>query len=453
MVQTDVINALASKVYNLFNGGPPSDPATDVFISFVNGGYPYSPDDLSFLEPGVLTPGAQPKIHDKAKFFATQMNRIPSNIGNWKPTAGSLTQPYDNAFLRNAIVPNNDPTPEQKKRYDDAVATMHNLRSDYTTYRGIYRNAKDDLTTLQSIPVDQRPADYPAQLRHKQDALNDSFQDWQDLGYKDEYENAESVKKSIATLGYTKLKTDIENQYDAIRDQFKDSNGVNYLPIFCIPPDFYKSDVIWNTFTFAETEINTYSHNSRENWGASLDLNGLFWGSKAEIETHESTDKKQYDVSTTNLQISFDYTRVSLDRSEWFDTYLLTSRSWWWNGATRQNPTSGGPTFSDGANPLNTRQGTWQMIPTDVIFTKNLNVKLDMSNQHTKDVITEVSGNAHAGFWFWTVKTNYQYTDTRHDYNLQSTNEGIIAPQMQIIGFICQLFPKVPNPDPNLLPP
>jgi hypothetical protein len=436
-------DALTNKFLTLFKNS--GTAAVNSYLSIIDGGYPYGPSDLKWL---ANFPPQEPNDINAAAAFASQVDRIPAGVGRWVPGAAQISSPYRSLFLQNAETPSVKLTPEQQADLDEAEKTLKSDYHDYTQYRNTYQQAAEAVQELM-LKV-HRPSDYMQQLSKLRTSMNNAKTDWENLGNKDEVETALATKNHLQGLGYDQIITNLRDQYDNYKDLYPTPDGTTFTPVLAIPGDFYTDAITWNTFTFSSEEISKYQHDSTVQWGGGLGgAWDLFWGSgDASGEKHDT----YLEVETQKLGVSFDYIRVTLDRTAWFDPFFLESQSWYWPGATKNNPQGGGSLFSNGL-PLGAGlDGQWQMTPQDVIFTKNLNVTLDMSDETTKTTLSRLTTSASAGFWFFRIKASYSSQTSTYEYDYQETHSGISAPQMQMFAFLCTLMPKEPNPLPSILP-
>lgn len=432
----NVMDALNEKFYQLIASGN----SETSYLSIINGGYILSEKELAFLED-------YNKNIDEAYYFSSLVNRIPKTIDNWSPTGSSMAFVYRNEFLERSKVPIDTLTPKEEKALKEAEDFLLNNHKEYRYYEKFAQKAQSDLNDLKHL--DPKPTDYIARLLKLTQSYESAVEDWELYGKKNAYEKQRAIKNGFESKGYPDMKDALKKKYDLLYQTNQTTQGANFVPTMCIPGSFYKSDFQWNSYSFNSSETETYQSTSDRNWSAGARGSyNLFWGS-ADASGSEHREYKQ--VDTSGLEVKFDYIRIALDRS-WFEPYLLTSRSWWWSGATRENPTGGGPVYSNGNRPPNT-DGSWQMIPQDIIFVKNLEVKLDIKKEINERVLKELKASASVGFAFWKLAgANYsERSDEKYDFNY--TEEGVIkAPQMQMCAFLCDLLPQEPNPDTTLMP-
>lgn len=437
----DVTNALISKLYEVLfssEGNPRNS-----FFSLVEGGFVFAPEDFSFLlEPRGLTTAPH---NDRARNFASLVNGIPEAVGRWNSTSTTINYMYKEEWLRNIDVPNIPLNDNQKRILEEALEFTIAHRTNYNNLKSDFIKIENKISVLER-KYNRTPADDEllGDLKAERDIIYD---DWVVLGRKNKYEESRAEIERIDGLGYDKIVSNLVNKYESTLNTYRDSADRGYTPVILYPPSFSKPDFEWNKYNFHINETEKYVHNSTVTWGGSVGgIYKLFWGKGgASGET-----RKDYTIDKTEgFQVTFDFLRVILDRSLWFETGLLKGRRWWWHGATVENPTFG-VKFCNGEFPGTT--GEWQMIPEEAIFAKNLVVSFNKTNTVNKTTIEKIKASASGGFLpFFRIKGKYNSEDTREVRLDDSIAEGIFCPDMQIIGFRCSILPKCPNPDPSYM--
>ncbi|MGC7931410.1 hypothetical protein ACP3VS_22725 [Lysinibacillus sp. VIII_CA] len=433
----NVMDALNEKFYQVMSG---KNLPSNTYLSIIDGGYLLSEKELAFLED-------YQHNMDEAYRFSALVNRLPATVSNWIPTGSSLAHVYRREFLELATFPSITLDPEQEKVLAEAKKFISVHRNDYRKYELAVEKAQSDINELNNL--EPRPADYTSRLYDLTNALNNANDDWKDLGYKNEFEKYRRLRDTFESAGLSGWKDHLKELYDNLYNTNKNSQGSPFVPTMCIPHSFYKPDFQWNHFTFTSSETEKYESSSSKSWSAGARGSyKLFWGS-ANASGVENRTYLEFD--TNGMEVNFDYIRIHLDRP-WFEPYLLEGRAWWWPTATKENPTAGGSTYSNGAPPPDT-QGTWQMTPQDIIFVKNLVIKLDYSKEINRTSMKELKAGASAGFAFWKLGGANYNENSNETYNFKENEDGvIIANQMQISSFLCTLMPKEPNPDTSLMP-
>lgn len=433
----NVMNALNEKFYQVMSG---KSLPSNSYLSIIDGGYLLSEKELAFLED-------YQHNMDEAYRFSALVNRLPIAVSNWVPSGISMAHVYRHDFLENAQFPEITLTPVEQEALEKAKEFINEHRKDYRYYENAAENIQSKINDFNLL--DPRPADYTARLHDLITAYNNAVDDWKDVGYKDDFEKQRRIRDNFQSAGLAGMRDHLRVLYDDLYNTNKNSQGSPFVPTMCIPHSFYKPDFQWNEFHFSSSETEKYESSSSKSWSAGARGSyKLFWGS-ANASGVENRTYLEFD--TNGMEVKFDYIRVHLDRP-WFEPYLLEGRSWWWRTATRENPTAGGQIYSNGALPPDT-QGVWQMVPQDIIFVKNLEIKLDHSKEINRTSMKELKAGASAGFAFWKLAGANYSESSSESYNFKENEDSIIkAPQMQMCSFLCTLMPKEPNPDPNLMP-
>jgi hypothetical protein len=443
-------NALFAKLHDIISSTSDSPP--DVYISFCSPGLPQSEYSLKFLEDPTSR-DAQSRLYA----FSRTVNTLPTGYGRWSNSGAQMDFLYREIWLKNMLLPKKELTPDQEKRLsaaNDYLNKTENVNK-YYVFKQPYDEANIKIIALQR--QNPKPDNYDELLERYTIERDKAESLWnipvkkgpkEGGGGRFEFENAQNDRAEIQSLGWTSAKEQLKKQYEDVKKLFKNPDtATNFVPTFCQPKDFYKEGFGWNKFEFTQKDLEEYSSYDNTRWGGTVSdlFGGLFWSADT-----ERVEERHFEaVNLSNLSISFEYARITLDRSSWFDSYLLRSNNWWWNGATKSNPAFGGPPLSDGLLPPH---GDWVMIPTEAIFARNLTVKLEISDEEKTSLAEKTTAKAHGGFWVIKVKGNYESEHGSKEFKLHKSNEGLVCEQMQILGFICTLMPKSPNPDPRYLP-
>jgi hypothetical protein len=436
--------ALSNKLYQVITGGLGVPPRS--FISFVGGGIALDSDHMSWSlkEP----PYAGDVDADNAAAFANLVDTIPDS-GPWTAGTANMGKAYRDVWLNNAQVPDLPLTPAQKKEIEDNQGIVDQFNDDYSLYREDWQN-KNMIYQLATLA--QHDASYFQNLLLARKDVTTALTAWQTKGHKASFEHANAIVQHYSEMGFLTAIQRLKDDYDGVLNTNTTSTAaLNFTPVQLFPKNFLAAGgPVWNHFHIDESEFSKFQNSISRSYSSGFDVDFLFWNLAAGASSSwESRNFLQ--ISTSQLKVDFDFIRVRIDRSSWFDSFLLTSNSWWWNGATKSNPDFGGPLLSNGAAPRST-EGQWQMIPTEMIVTRGLSVDVGTFDLQHSAFASGSQSSSSSGFWFWsTSDTNSSSTSSSFDHHFAS-NSVLVAPQPQIVAFICQLMPKEPNPDPRLLP-
>ena len=441
---TTAAEALQSKIFQVIAGG--QGLPHNSFVSFVGGGIALDQAHMSWATQ--LPPYAGTQDADNAFAFATIVNTIPPAAGAWQAGTASMAFNYRNVFLNQAIVPEVQLTPAQVQQRDNAQARVEALFDEYTQFQTDWQNAN---TALQLAIFAPHDATWFQNVLLARQAVGQALTAWQVQGHKSEFEHNRAIVQHFGELGFETVIQNLKDQFDAQFTANVTQAAINFAPVSLFPNNFLEPNgPTWNHFHISQSEFSRYHSTSSTTSSSGFDVPFLFWD-VAQGGSTNWTSVNRLNVSSSQIDVDFDFIRVRLDRSDWFDSNLLTSNSWWYPGATKALPQQGGPLFSNGAVPPLT-SGQWQMIPTEMLVTRNLRVFTN--NFNLQDALAQSSSQNQdsSGFLFWsTSSTSSTSTSNSYHHEFQDP-QTLFLPQPQIIAFMCQLMGKEPNPDVNLLP-
>jgi len=446
LTPSDLGTTLLQTFYSVLTTGTST---AGTYLSYIDGGSAFTANDLAFLTDLSWMSSANPKrshlsvpeLLQAAHNFMSVVDSIPPAVGTWVHTDATVGSIYQNVFLGqgNAASPQVD-----DGALKAAQSTIKQDQAQYIRYRNSYTNAVSRHNALNS----RRPPASESELTEAAAAVSDALSDWQDLGNKAEYEAAEGVLANAST-GFAEYLHDLVNLYTDYISNYALPDGTQFAPVMAIPPDFATGNVQWNRFSFDSSSVTKTTSDTSSTVGGDLSAAaGLFLYS---ADTSGSGNWQAADISTSTLTVSFDYLVVDLDRSAWFDSILLTSRAWWLNGMTAQDPTPP-VVFSDGAPPPNTT-GEWQMWAESVIFIRNLTIDFGSENKQSAQDVMNLQENAQVNFLIFPLAgETTDVTNSTTKFSYTSSDSAITAAQMQMMFFLCRLMPPEPNPLPDLLP-
>lgn len=434
---------LTIKLYNVITGGQGVPHGS--YISFVGGGIPLDSAHMKWATQLPPYPGTQDA--DNAYAFANIVDSIPK-VGPWVGGTSYIHSAYRNTWLDNAMVPDVELTAAQKKERDDSKNIVDQDLDEYTQYQSDWQNANMGLQLAILAP---RDASYFQNVLQARQAASAAMTAWQARGHKSEFEHALATYQHFEDLGLVNEIQNLKTNYDNVFNVNSTQTGQNFTPVTLFPNNFLENGgPTWNHFHISDLEFSRFQSTSSRSYSSGMDVDFLFW-TIASGGSSSWSQRNWLNISTASLTVDFDFIRVRIDRSDWFDSFLLFSNSWWWPGATKDNTTFGGMLFSDGAPPPNT-QGLWQMIPTEMIVTRNLVVDTGSFDLQHSGFESQSQSSSSAGFWIFSTSSSSSSSNSSSYTHSYRSSSQLSAPQPQIAAFICQLVPQEPNPDTALLP-
>jgi hypothetical protein len=85
-----------------------------------------------------------------------------------------------------------------------------------------------------------------------------------------------------------------------------------------------------------------------------------------------------------------------------------------------------------------------------MIISRNLKLGMDLTSENNSHVASQFRQAARLDWPVLRKGKITRETKTRRRNDFVKTAAGIECAGMQIIGFVCELLPKCPNPDPTL---
>lgn len=421
-----------------------------------------------------------------ARSFAALVDAIPSTVGDWSPTGSSLDTFYDQ-WLSTIELPNpkldaatvvtyakarkdlgfadeadnkamddieakasevdllamNEADILKQMALQDAAVKLRDkvqaiLDKPKTIY-GAYaerRNAYQSAVTALNLQLDTDPSD-DFRIRTLRDAMRNALDDWQVLGNKVRYETAVAIMARVDGVDLNKAVENLKKRYQAVRELNTTGDGSpDFVPVGLVPSNFLEDRGAWTTLTFdSQTVVDTTAFDHLTTSSAAGGC--LFWSSGSESRDTSASDVRS---SSEKLKVTFDFARVAVDRSTWFDTNLLTSRMWKWGVE------GDGQLLSDGNLPPQERCAL-PMYVTDVIFVRNAKVSMAMSQSQYTTFHEEMSKSSSSGFWVFGSSSSETRTTDRSSYEFTSGTATVTIPGLRIAGYLCDRLPKLPNPD------
>ena len=449
------MNALLSKIYSTLTS-PDSVTGTNsfnqnAFVSFCVPGIPIPSAALDFLN---LTSTAD---FEAAARFSRFANFAPKPTGFWIGSGPEIWQIYEDA-LNSAVVEPRQLTDQQKGQLKDAEDKLWTYKSliardgtiiytkqssqlqlDYNAFKQAYQSALLSLNkvimTAKNDPNNNEAAqDLALNGPIYRQNVDDAFQQWNTV--KSAVEVAQETIAELSSDGPLLLFQSMRNDLHIM--QMMDSQKSIYYSTTFFPAQFWNADS-WTTFSLAETEEHQYWSDSTTSWGGGVaGVYGLWYGSVGVSHT----DTVHHDsCNTRNYKVSFDLIQIPLVRP-WLNPMLFMNHAW--------RLQQGGAILSDG-NPLPSTGGTLPLLPTSLLVARNLSVSLDMTDEDNTSYRSETNTKGTVGWGLFSLRGGYDKVSSGGTHDYKSSDDGIKCSGMQVIGFVCDIVPKSPNPDPALL--
>jgi len=352
----------------------------------------------------------------------------------------------------NGIPPTMELNDAMKQAYADATAKLMDKDGNVTPHYQAYMQFEDehkskvkarnkaysaaftDPMKLQQWPQDGIPY---------QDDVDEAWDRWTGLGFKEEIEKAldtlaaQGTDPAIALIARAKKK---------FQNSLFEFSGYGEIPYTLLSPRTWydaDDDEGWNEY--ASTDLHSESHYSASQtaYGGGGDFNLGLWSGGASFEHSDSQANGSFEMK--NVKIRFSYAIVDIDRP-WLDTSLLNLSNWFLVGDYKKNCISTGQmnqeTPGDGTEPT-----FLPSVVTSLILVKDVLISWDDYESQWTQHTESNSAKASFGVWCFSASAHYSHANQSRDFTCDITGEGLAIPGIQVIGYVSQILPPCPQKD------
>jgi hypothetical protein len=436
----------------------------------VNGGAAPNNSFIAFCSPGIAINEAALNFGDMStkdqinanSAFSQLVNNIPDSAGFWGLTDKKVWDIYNDAISQ-ITLPVATLTTAQATELKKAQDFLVQLVTSTDPFTGAKTTALQDtvpyaaykmyqtayiaaLTNYNGLQIQANaPGASNAMVQAwslngnaLQSEVVSAWNNWIATGNKNYVEEAIGIISNLAGQGPQSMYAAMNANYTM--NSRKDVLGETFYPTFVYPVDPLQAALngSWLTYEFNLSDVDSFQSKSASNSGGGASGSWGLWSGGASAsfasgQTHATCD-------TTGLSVSVQLLQVPLSRA-WLESEIFWSRGW------KFSPASGLGLVSDGDVPP---QGLMALFPTAVILAQNLQINLDMTNAANASQFSSQSESGSIGWGPFSVNGNHSESQSSSSSSFTKTDSGIQVPGPQIIGFVCQMLPLSPNPDPSL---
>ncbi len=397
---------------------------------------------LAVFNPGQYIPPNMDPVTKKDDRYALSVlfDAVPQFSWVYKPAASPVSNTYD-SILKYKEAPISNLTPEQKQKLEEADVIVNEYGGVYNQYELAYYQALDAYDAAYATWVNGGPP-IPRTTLLK---LESAYQAWVGLGHKNAYESAIAVIGAYEGLEPQKFWKDLSTRYDRGTEY---SGGNSSFQVVGMSPPYktWFQDTGWTEFTFTQNDMDNQRNSEAIGVSGNLDMTyGIF---RVSGDGSFQQDSKYVKIDQTELNFSCKLMRITLDRG-WMNPLVLSSRAWRWAKGTPvygSKLSTGGDIFDDVAPT-----GNMTVIPTAAILSKDLVVTGVLNKTQVEEFNREIAANASVGIGPFSIAGRFNMENHPGSEKGNIAANGIKAPDIQIIAFICALLPESPNPDSNLV--
>jgi hypothetical protein len=321
------------------------------------------------------------------------------------------------------------------------------MQATYREYKAAYGVAKEEYV-MARLKASYSPADAMI-FRAKGAALKgkvvQALQDWEIDGFKTQYENLQAEIQSLRSKRSPAIWRD-----EALKDYNSLPDGQDALfgearMTFPYPGSFADSASGWLELSVSLNQVDELNRSKSTKYG----VDGRFgWGSfKLGGSVSGSTTESLKVTNTNNFGLTMAVAQVSLLRNNWFDPWFLKSEFWRFKPDTIEGQRN--TILSDGGLPP---KGELICYPVSAIFVRNVVITLNELHDETSDLVKTFNSEARGGWGLGALNLGGSYErnsqETRHE--AKHANGKLSVPGLQLVGFMCEMMGKSPNPKEGL---
>lgn len=466
-IMTSLMNYLYA---SLTDGMEAHDPANaaERFITWCLPGIPIAPTELAFMTRGLVGRGDTPEAREEdtklllgqAARFAKLVDFVPQMSGQhtgenqlvaFHPNSDSLTRTYERVLIQSKVAKQELTAEEQAKilairdrlypevtRTDDDTGEQVTERPEgprirnYKKHMAAYNAAFIAYNAARVRGGTEFAFNEPALFSNVRLALDA----WETGGHRSELEGQMATLAQITGRDLTLWKRDVIERFrkgtlnDPLLGPFQFST--------LIPGDFLRDEAGWPRLTFTEEHVDKHleSHHTQFKVKASL-IGGLTFGGSGDY-TKDVTRSLDH---MTNFKMQLEVAQVPLVITG-IDPPFLTSRAWMIGSDVVELGT-----LSDGKVPPS---GQLVAYPTAVIFVRNVAISSDEITEAKTDIAAHVAAKGRVGWGPFSLGGRYKRDDHTTDTKVDTQHDGLSVEGVQILGFRCHLFGKLPDPLPSI---
>lgn len=483
-VSADLMQALVAKLYATITGNDGNIKLPrNKFVTWALPGIPFLPEDFLFCAKGLIAETAELTNERYVQAFnlSKLFNFIP-DVNNqfmdnaMQQTILTSTQDSISAVYKDILkyskvldLPLSDKEKEKLQKFRNILTVTKEVEDiiteekrqvtepgpitlAYTAKMNDYLDAADEYMNLlidaqaakgNDPEAIRRVAAFANKSKYLRKKLEAAEMAWVSQGYKNEYEQMNAYIDQVTQRSMVLYKQDLLRKLNY---------GLLTAPSVGAAGDFYYTTIIpgnfatspgWTKFTFYEQDYESHHNKSTSQWSAGGSVSfGLFSigasakGSKVEINQS---------AKAANFHAEFEFTQVPICRP-WFEPGFFWMRAWTLDELWDLNYDK---KVSDGGEkPI----GRLVAYPITALFVRNVSFKSSQWNEQMQYVNSQVSAGGRVGWGPFSVGGSYSRGKEQRDFKSHAEGGGIKIDGMQLIGFINNIVPKCPNPNPTIKP-
>jgi hypothetical protein len=488
-VSADLMQALIAKLYATITGDNPEiQLPRNKFVTWMLPGLPFLPQDFMFCARGLIGDTAERtrELYHQAWTLSKLFDFVP-DVSNQFLTDGmqqtifasaqdSISSVYSDVLKYSKVLdlPLSDKEKEKLERFRKALIVTKEVEDfmtgemkqvtepgplvlAYMSKMDEYCSAADEYMNLlidaqaakgNDSEAIRRVAAFANKSRFLRNRVQAAWMAWVSQGYKNEYEQVNAYIEQVGQKSMVLYKNELLQDFrNALLTSPQEGVAGDFYYTTLVPGNFASSSG-WTRFSFYEQDYENHYRKETSRWSGGGGVNlGLFSigarasGSKVEIGS---------DQRAANFRAELEFTQVPIIRP-WFKPGFFAMRGWTldklWDLNYDKRVSDGGDGKSDGKP-----DGRLVAYPTSALFVRNVKFRSDQWQNHMDYVNKQVSGGARVGWGPFSVGGSYAHGTEERNLKTHAEGGAVTISGMQLIGFINNIIPKSPNPNPEIRP-
>lgn len=264
--------------------------------------------------------------------------------------------------------------------------------------------------------------------------------DWIGAGHRDTYDRIVAAIAAVEGRSFALLKQRYKE--DFFRSLLTNpSSGSNFTFTAPAPADFARAGSGWTQFKF---DSGSYRSNfkfraSTTSGGGAASLFGVTVMGGGGVTKSNVSNK----IDTEQFSLTCELARVPIYRPG-INLAFLKSGFWRFD---QQNQEYKSTLLSDGKRPP---QGLMPAITTDCVFIRNLKLSFGQRQSEFESSYKQAYGGGGVHFGPFFAGGKHERVDKSSSHAANWSREGLSISGMQLIGFLCYMLDKCPDPNPNV---
>lgn len=279
--------------------------------------------------------------------------------------------------------------------------------------------------------------------------------DWVNTGYKNDYEQIAAFIDQVMQRDMSLLKQQYRDDLERAKLTGL-ASGSDFYYTSVVPGNFMKSTG-WSDFSFSSSDYSRYQNSNysyrqsatKAGGGGIFGIFGIGGSGGGSSASGQSGSNVSFESSYFNM--GFQMAQVPIVRP-WFKTSFLMSRTWRFD---QNNPEAKGEMVSDGSKAP---KGLIPAYPTSLILVKNLRLYVGKSSGF-EEMLRQYERSSSSGGGYLAIgpfhlggshSRRSGSGSSSSSYHYDSATQTMTIPGVQVVGFKCHIFPKSPNPRPEI---